>query len=158
MIYPNINPKPSYEAKIRELLRNINSIELKLCSHGSKEFMKLLRGDSGGELLHEYVRTSSKFVELIEAWNRRRGKTGMSYIMLLISVILGHNEGKYKADDFGRLGISRVLDKFAKSIIEEKLDDVYKELNCKEGKRQKAALLLVAAIVRRGSLLAAEVA
>ncbi|XP_010675691.2 uncharacterized protein LOC104891665 isoform X2 [Beta vulgaris subsp. vulgaris] len=158
VIYPNFNPKPSYEAKIRELLRNINSIELKLCSHGSKEFMKLLRGDSGGELLHEYVRTSSKFVELIEAWNRRRGKTGMSYIMLLISVILGHNEGKYKADDFGRLGISRVLDKFAKSIIEEKLDDVYKELNCKEGKRQKAALLLVAAIVRRGSLLAAEVA
>ncbi|KAL2944584.1 Nucleolar pre-ribosomal-associated protein 1 [Bienertia sinuspersici] len=155
---PSFEWKPSHEAKIRELLRNINSNELKLCSYGSKEFMKLLRGSSGGELLHEYVQASPQFTEILEVWNRRRGKPGLSYIMLLISVILGHSEGKYRPNDYGRIAISRVLDKFAKLIIEEKLDDIYKELNSKDGKRQKAALLLVASIVRRGSLLAAEVA
>ncbi|KNA12925.1 hypothetical protein SOVF_121720 [Spinacia oleracea] len=149
--------KPSHEAKIRELLRNISSIELKLCSDGSKEFMKLLRGSSGGELLHEYVRASSKFTELLEVWNRRRGKAGMYYVMSVITVMLGHPEGKFRSDVPGRVVISRELDKFAKLIIEEKLNDVYKELNSKEGKRQKAALLLMASIVRRGSLLAAEV-
>ncbi|XP_021758900.1 uncharacterized protein LOC110723822 [Chenopodium quinoa] len=154
----NFESKPSHAAKIRELLRNITSIEPKLCSDGSKEFMKLLRGSSGGELLHEYVRASSKFSELLEVWNRRRGKPGMYYVMSVISVILGHSEGKFRSDVPGRIAISRELDKFAKLIIEEKLDDVYKELNSKDGKRQNAALLLMASIVRRGSLLAAEVA
>ncbi|XP_057545063.1 uncharacterized protein LOC130824182 isoform X1 [Amaranthus tricolor] len=156
--FPIFDLKPSYEAKIRELLRNISSMELKLCSDGAKEFMRLLRGNTGGELLHEYVRTSSKFSELLEVWNRRRGKPGMSYIMSLIAAILRHSDGIYKIDDHGRIVISRALDKFAKLIVEDKLDDVYRELNSKDGKRQKAALLLVASIVRRGSLLAAEVA
>jgi len=155
---PKFDLRPSHEAKIRELLRNISSIEVKLCADGSKEFMKLLRGSYGSELLYEYVRSSSKFTELMEAWNRWRGKPGLSYILSLLSVILGHPEGKYRPNDPNRVAISRVLDKFSRSIVEEKLDDIYKELNSKEGKRQKAALLLMGSIVRRGSLLAAEVA
>ncbi|GAB4859794.1 hypothetical protein Ancab_011274 [Ancistrocladus abbreviatus] len=155
---PRFELEPSHEAKLRELLRNISSIEIKLCSDGSKEFMKLLRGGSGGELLHQYVSTSSNLTELLEAWSLRRGKQGLSYILSLISVILDHPEGKYRPNVTGRISVSRVLDRFAKKIIEEKMDDVYRELNSNEGKRQKAALLLMGAIVRRGSGLAAEVA
>ncbi|KAK9706771.1 hypothetical protein RND81_07G150600 [Saponaria officinalis] len=38
------------------------------------------------------------------------------------------------------------------------MEDLYVEINSKDGKRQKAALLLLASVVRRGSLLANEVA
>ncbi|GMH25511.1 hypothetical protein Nepgr_027354 [Nepenthes gracilis] len=155
---PKLELKASYEAKLREVLRKITSIEVKLCSDGSKEFKKLLRSSSGSELLRQYVTASSKLIELQEAWKIRRGKPGLSYLLSLIAVILDHRDGKYTANDHGRIGISRVLDKFSKLIIEEKLDDIYKELNSKEGKRQKPALLLMAAIARRGSGLAAEVA
>ncbi|KAL8159958.1 LOW QUALITY PROTEIN: hypothetical protein V2J09_001495, partial [Rumex salicifolius] len=150
--------KVSHEAKTRELLRNIVSSEIKLCSHGVKEFKKCLRGESGGEFLSQYVRSSSKFSELMEAWRIRQNKPGFIYIVSLITAILDHPDGKYTPDDPGRVQISRALDMFSKSIMEEKLEDLYKELNSKEGKRQKVALLLLAAIVRRGSVLASEVA
>lgn len=150
--------KASYEAKIRELFSNINSTEVQLCSHASKEFIRLLKSKTGGELLHQYVRTSSGFSELLEAWKLRQGKPGMSYILSLIYAILNHPDGKYRPNDSGRIAISRVLDKFARLIVEEKLGDVYKELNSKEAKHQNAALLLMASIVRRGSGLASEVA
>lgn len=139
-------------------MRNITSIELKLCSDASKEFIKFLRGDAGGQLLREYIQTSSKCAELLQAWKLRQGKPGLSSIFSLISAILGHPDGMYKATDMGGIVISRALDKFARSIVEDKLDDVYKELNNKEAKRQNAALLLLGAIVRRGSGLASDVA
>lgn len=150
--------KATHEVKLRELLHNINLIEIKLCSDATKQFIKLLKGDDGGELLRLYVQTSSRLSELMDAWKLRQGKSGMSYILSLISVILSHLNGKYIPNDKERIGVSRVLDKFAKLLIEEKLGDVYKELNSKEGKCQKAALLLMAAIVRRGSGLASDVA
>lgn len=150
--------KASHEAKLRELLHNVNLIEVKLYSNASKEFIKLLRGKTGGELLRQYVQTSSNFSELQEAWKRWQGKPGMSYMLSLISAILSHPDGMYQPNEPRRIRISRTIDKFARSIIEEKLEDIYKELNSKEGKRQKAALLLMASIVRRGSSLASEVA
>lgn len=150
--------KASHEAKLRELLHNINLIEVKLYSDASKEFIKLLRRNTGGELLHQYAQTSSKFSELQDAWKRWQGKPGMSYILSLISAILSHPDGIYRPNDTRRIAISRIIDKFARSIVEEKLEDIYKELNSKEGKRQKAALLLMASIVRRSSSLASEVA
>ncbi|XP_043690978.1 uncharacterized protein LOC122641755 isoform X2 [Telopea speciosissima] len=150
--------KTSYDVKLRELLRNIHSVEAKIYSEASKEFMRLLRSDSGGEMLHQYVQASPLFSELMEAWKLRQGKPGMMFVQSLISVILDHPDGKYKSDDIGRITISRRLDKFARSIIETKLEDIYTELNSKEAKRQNAALLLMAAVVRRGVGLASEVA
>ncbi|GAV68651.1 Npa1 domain-containing protein [Cephalotus follicularis] len=148
----------TYEAKLRELLHNVTSIEIKLCSDATKQFIRLLKADGGGELLHLYVKTSSRLSELLGAWILRHGKPGMSYVLSLISVILSHPDGKYKSNDKERIGVSRALDKFARLIIVEKMGDVYKELNSKEGKRQNAALLLMASIVRRGSGLASDVA
>ncbi|XVE52806.1 hypothetical protein DITRI_Ditri02bG0153700 [Diplodiscus trichospermus] len=145
----------SREAKLKELLHKINSIEMKLFSDATKEFVKLLKTDAGAELLHLYVRTSPSLLELLEAWKLRQGKPGMSYVLSLISAILGHPEGRRYND---RLGVSSVLDKFARLIVDEKLEDLYKELNSKDGKRQNAALLLMASVVRRGPGLASEVA
>ncbi|KAL9232151.1 hypothetical protein vseg_007290 [Gypsophila vaccaria] len=156
----NFDSKPSFASRIVQLLRNINSAELQLCIDGCKEFKKLLRGSFGGELLCEYVKLSSKFTELLDAWNRRKGKAGVSYVLSLITSILNHSEGRYDArnHDSVRVSISRVLDKFGRLITEEKMEDLYVEINSKDGKRQKAALLLLASVVRRGSLLANEVA
>lgn len=150
--------KLSHEAKLKELLRNLNSAEIKLCSNASKEFIKLLRGHAGGELLRIYVQTSSKLSELLQAWNFQLGKPGLSYVLKLVSTILTHPEGLHNLNDAEGVANSRALDKFARSIFEEKLGDLYKELNSKEAKRQNAALLLLASIVRRGSGLASDVA
>lgn len=155
---PNFVPKVSHEAKLRELLRNINSIDLQLCAEGTKEFMKLLKTDEGGEMLRQYVHSSSGCSELLQAWNLRQSKPGLSYIMSLINVVLSHGDGVYKANDKARVLVSRSLDKFARLLLEEKLGDVYKELNSKENKGKNAALLMMSAIVRRGSGLASDVA
>lgn len=155
---PTFVIKVSHEAKLRELLRNLTSIDLQLCSEASKEFMKLLRGDEGGEMLRQYVQTSPNCSELLQAWNLRQSKPGLSYIMSLINVILSHKDGVFKPNDVARIPLSRALDKFARLILEEKLGDVYKELNNKEGKGKHAALLLMASVVRRGSGLASDVA
>lgn len=154
---PKLKLNENHEAKLKELLHKINSNEIKIWSDATKEFIKLLKGDSGGELLYYFVQNSAKCSELLGAWNLRRGKLGMFYILKLISVILGHPDGVYEPNDMGRKRVSRVLDKFARSLIEHQLEDVHKELKSKEAKRQKAALLLLASIVRRGTVLASEV-
>ncbi|XP_030929845.1 uncharacterized protein LOC115955715 [Quercus lobata] len=41
---PRFEIKVTYEAKLNEILHNINSIEIKLCSDGVKDFIKLLKG------------------------------------------------------------------------------------------------------------------
>ncbi|KAJ8763357.1 hypothetical protein K2173_002240 [Erythroxylum novogranatense] len=148
----------TYEAKLREILHKINSVEIKLCSDATKEFIKLLRGNAGRALLYQYVQMSSNFSELMGPWKLRIGKPGMSYIQSLVSAILSHSDGKYQPDDKKRIAVSRVLDKFARMLVAEKLEDICKELSSKEGKRQNAALLLMTSIVRRGSGLASEVA
>lgn len=149
--------KVSNEAKLKELLRNITANELKLCKDASKEFIKLLKGDSGGELLKLYVKSSSMCSEIVQAWKLRQGKSGLSYVLTLVSVILSHYEGMYRVDNVDGV-VSRALDKFAKLIVDEKMEDLYKELKSKDPKRQKAVLLLLASIVRRGSGLASDVA
>ncbi|WRX29039.1 Nucleolar pre-ribosomal-associated protein 1 [Theobroma cacao] len=145
----------SRSAKLKDLLHKINSIEIKLFSDATKDFVKLLKTDAGAELLHLYIETSPSLSELLEAWKLRQGKPGMSYVLSLISAILSHPEGRRYND---KLGVSRVLDKFARLIVDEKLEDVYRELNTKDGKRQNDALLLMGSVVRRGSGLASEVA
>ncbi|KAF5728208.1 hypothetical protein HS088_TW21G00353 [Tripterygium wilfordii] len=154
----NSVPKVSLDAKLKELLHKINSIEIKLCSDGAKEFIKLLNDETGGELLRLYVQSSSGFMELLQAWKLREGKPGMSYVLSLVSTILSHPEGIYRSNDKEIIQVSRVIDKFARVIVEEKMELVCKELRSKDGKCQKAALLLLASIVRRGSGLASEVA
>ncbi|RZC65635.1 hypothetical protein C5167_009331 [Papaver somniferum] len=163
------------EAKLRELLRNLKSVEVKIYSEAAKEFIKLLRGDTGGEILRHYVQASPLCIELEETWNARKGKSEVSKIISLITAVLEHPDGKFISGDKERLIISQKLDKFARLIIKSesslkeekdgllkekksKLPDVYEELKSKEGRRQNAALLLMTAIVKRGVGLASEVA
>ena len=40
---PRFEIKVTHETKLKELLHKINSIEIKLCSDGVKEFIKLLK-------------------------------------------------------------------------------------------------------------------
>ncbi|XP_035543314.1 uncharacterized protein LOC108983821 isoform X4 [Juglans regia] len=155
---PRFEVKVNHEAKLKEILHMINSIEKKLCSDGVKEFIKLLKGNTGGELLRLYIRASSNCSELLDAWKLQRGKPGLSYILSLVSTILGHPDGMYHPNDAERIAVSRVLDKFAKLVMEEYMIDVYKELNSTEVKHQTAALLLMASIVRRRPGLASEFA
>ncbi|KAG5017516.1 hypothetical protein JHK85_023652 [Glycine max] len=155
---PNLQPKVSHEAKLKELLHRITSLEIKLCSDGAKEFAKLLRSETGADLLREYVRGSPKCSELLEAWKLREGKQGMHYVFDLISAILSHREGKHNPSDIESVNITNDLDKFARLLISERLSDIHKEVNSKEWRRQKAALLLMASIARRGASLASEVA
>ncbi|XP_042949109.1 uncharacterized protein LOC122281567 isoform X5 [Carya illinoinensis] len=155
---PRFEVKVTHEAKLKEILHMINTIEIKLCSAGVKEFIKLLKGNTGGELLRLYIRASSNCSELLDAWKLQRGKPGLSYILSLVSTILGHPDGMYNPNDAERIAVSRVLDKLAKFVMEEYMIDVYKELNSTEVKHQNAALLLMASIVRRRPGLASEFA
>ncbi|XP_073099472.1 uncharacterized protein [Elaeis guineensis] len=143
----------SYRPKLTEILKNLHSPEVKIYSEASKEFIDLLRGVSGCEILREYVELSPKCSELADAWRLHQGKPGMSHILSLVSVILEHRDGKSPSG-----GISRSLDSFARLIIESKLDDIYTELSSQEPRRESAALSLLSSIVKRGMGLASEVA
>lgn len=150
----NLQANVSHDAKLKELLHRITSAEIKLCSDATKEFVKLLKREDGGTLLREYVLGSPKCSELLEAWKLRQGKQGLHYVFELISALLSHREGKHSHNN----SIARDLDKFARLLLTDYLNDLHKELNSKEVKRQKAALSLAASIVRRGHSLASEVA
>ena len=147
----------SCEAKLKELLHRITSVEIKLCSSAANEFIRVLKGDHGGELLRHYVRASPNCSELLNAWKLRQGKDGMLYIFKLIASVLSHYDGKCRFNDDEIIDISMCLDKFARLLVVDYIGDVYRELNGKEVKRQMAALLLMASIVRRGPSLAYEV-
>ncbi|XP_024008102.1 uncharacterized protein LOC18994515 [Eutrema salsugineum] len=146
--------RPSLEAKLKELVHNICLHEIKLCSAAAKEFVKLLKGETGGNLLRLYFHNSPNFAELLEAWKLRHDrKQGPSYIFKLIHTILSHPEGKG-----GSIAIETAIDRFSRLLFRQRLDDIYKALNSNEGKQVKAALLLLASIVRRGRGIASEVA
>jgi nucleolar pre-ribosomal-associated protein 1 len=49
-------------------ISTVHTSELKIYSDASKEFIGLLNGESGGEVLKEYVQQSPQLRELIEAW------------------------------------------------------------------------------------------
>ncbi|XP_018470475.2 uncharacterized protein LOC108842147 [Raphanus sativus] len=144
---------PSHEAKLRELLHKLCSEEIKLCSDAAKEFVKLLKGETGGDLLRLYFHKSPEFAELLEAWRIRHGKQGLRYIFSLIHTVLSHPEGRGRSTDIGT-----ALDRFCLLLIEDKMDEVCKELNSKESKQQNAALGLLNSMVRRGPRLASEIA
>ena len=144
---PRFEIEVTHEAKLNEILHKINSIEIKLCSDGVNDFIKLLKGNTESEFLHLYVCTSFKCLELLDAWKFWRGKPWFSYILSLISTILGHPDGVYNPKDGEGKAISKDLNKFARLLIEEYMVDVQKELDSKEVKWQKAALLLMASIV-----------
>ncbi|KAK9082672.1 hypothetical protein Scep_029143 [Stephania cephalantha] len=149
----------SFDAKLKQVLHNLCLDEIKIYSEASKEFIGILRDrDIGDQFLRQYVQSSPLCSELVEAWEKRKGKPGLVHILSLISVILDHPNGKYCSGDRERMNISRRLDKFARSIIETKLEDVYMELNSKESKCQNAVLSLLAVVVRRGVGLATELA
>ncbi|CAA0841095.1 Unknown protein [Striga hermonthica] len=155
---PKFTLQMNHEAKLKELLRNLTSSESYLFSQSSKEFIKIIKSDLGPEFLHAYLQTSSKLLEISQAWDFHKGKPGFVNILNLVAAILKHGKDNNAVGSGGLLIIGRVLDKFASSLIKEKLTDLYKELNSKEAKRQNAVLLLLATIVRRNSHLAWEVA
>ncbi|VVA98826.1 unnamed protein product [Arabis nemorensis] len=147
--------RPALEAKLRELLHKISSQEIKLCSEAAKEFSKLLKGETGGDLLRLYFNSSPDFpVELLEAWKLRHGgKRGPSCIFPLIKTILSHPEGRSRSTEIGR-----AIDEFCGLLIREKLDDICTVLNINEEKQQNAALSLLATMVRRGPHMGSEIA
>ncbi|KAJ8549981.1 hypothetical protein K7X08_033688 [Anisodus acutangulus] len=149
----------SHEAKLKELLRNLTSTDFQLYSNASKDFIKLVKSESGPEYISLYIHNSSKCIELEQAWDLRKTKTGLYLVLNLISAILNHSYGKTRPDKNPKVvAIVSALDKFAKSIVENRMNDLYKELNSKEAKRQNATLYLLASIVRRSSWMAWEVA
>ncbi|KAL2322652.1 hypothetical protein Fmac_027031 [Flemingia macrophylla] len=147
---PSFQGKVSHEAKLKELLHRLTSPEIKLCSDAAKVFARLLKSETGGDLLREYVRGSPNCFELLEALKLRKDQKGMHYVFDLISVILSHGEGKDDAE------IAKCLDKLAHLLIHRHLSDVHGEVKSGEPRRQKAALFLAASIVRRGARLASE--
>ncbi|KAH0771918.1 hypothetical protein KY290_015899 [Solanum tuberosum] len=156
---PQFGNKLVHEAKLKELLRNLTSTDFQLCSDASKEFVKLLKSDSGPEFLSLYIQNSSKCMELEQAWELRKSKTGLYVVLNLISGFFNQYYGKNRVDKDPKVAvIVNALDKFAKLIVEKRMNDLYKELNSKEAKRQRAALSLLASIARRSSWMAWEVA
>lgn len=145
-------------SKIRlvHILKNLHTPEVKIYSDASREFIELLDGGSGGEVLRDYVQQSPRLVELMEAWRLHRDKPGMAYILSLFAAVLGNPGAKSRQHAFSK----KCLDAVARTILEDKdkVGDVYGELNSGEFRRQNAALDLLAAIVRRGPGLASEVA
>ncbi|RZS04848.1 hypothetical protein BHM03_00035247, partial [Ensete ventricosum] len=119
----------------------------------SKEFIRLLKGETGGGILREYIQLAPKCSEIMEAWRLHQGMPGMSHILSLVSVILDHPDGKSLADPIGRN-----LDSLARLIVETKLSDIYIELSSQDSRRQSAALNLLASVVRHSGRLASEVA
>ncbi|KAK4360686.1 hypothetical protein RND71_019638 [Anisodus tanguticus] len=149
----------SHEAKLKALLRNLTSTDFQLYSNASKDFIKLVKSESGPKYISLYIHNSSKCIELEQAWDLRKTKTGLYLVLNLISAILNHSYGKTRPDKNPKVvAIVSALDKFAKSIVENRMNDLYKELNSKEAKRQNATLYLLASIVRRSSWMAWEVA
>ncbi|CAL9750206.1 unnamed protein product [Musa acuminata subsp. burmannicoides] len=142
-----------YRVKIIEILKNLHSPEIKIYSEASKEFICLLKGETGGGILREYIQLAPKCLEIMEAWRLHQGKPGMSHILSLVSVILDHPDGKSLADPIGRN-----LDSLARLLVETKLNDIYIELSSQDSRRQSAALNLLASVVRRSGRLASEVA
>ncbi|GAA0141611.1 hypothetical protein LIER_02723 [Lithospermum erythrorhizon] len=138
-----ITPDFSNIAKLKELLKNINSTELQLCLDACKQFIKLIKAESGTIILTEYLNQSSKCIEILQAWDVRKSKPGFSGIIKLVSVMLSCFVGE-KGGVF-----SGILDDFARLVVEERMEDLNVELGSKEGRRQKAVLGLLGAIVRR---------
>lgn len=146
----------SHKVRLVHILKNLHTSEVKIYSDASREFMELLDGESGGQVLQEFVQQSPRLVELIEAWRLHREKPGMAYILSLFATVLGHPDGKLRRQGFAK----KNLDAVARTILEdkEKWGDVLLELNSGDSRRQNAALDLLAAIVRRGGGLASEIA
>jgi len=146
----------SHKVRLVHILKNLHTSEVKIYSDASKEFIKLLDGESGGEVLREYVQQSPQLGELVEAWRLHREKPRVAYILSLFATVLGHPDGKLRQHGL----VKKSLDGVARMILEdkEKMGDVFLELNSGEFRRQNAALDLLAAIVRRGGGLASEVA
>ncbi|RCV36782.1 hypothetical protein SETIT_8G009000v2 [Setaria italica] len=146
----------SHKVRLVHILKNLHTSEVKIYSDASKEFIELLDGESGEEVLREYVQQSPQLGELVEAWRLHREKPGMAYILSLFATVLGHPDGRLRRHG----SVKKSLDGVARMILEDKenMGDVYMELNSGEFRRQNAALDLLAAIVRRGGGLASEVA
>ncbi|KAH9322917.1 hypothetical protein KI387_017556, partial [Taxus chinensis] len=154
------------DVKLKENLTALTSREFTLRLNGAKGFKDMLKGESGAEVLQQYVKVSPGCTELLEAWKLGiQGKSSMS-IFSLIAEILKHPGGKDLGDNFSineqrsksLMYVSLRLDKFARTIVRSNINDVYGEINSHEGRRQSSALLLMAAIVRRGRTIASEVA
>ncbi|KAL6494242.1 hypothetical protein OROGR_031042 [Orobanche gracilis] len=158
-ILPKFTFRMSHEAKLKDLLRNLASVESQLFSEASKEFIKILKSASGPEFLYVYLRASSKLIEISHAWEVRKGKPGFSHILNLSAAILKHGKDNNVVGNGGAY-ISQTLDEFALALTKEKMGDFYKELSSTEAnaKRQNAVLLLLATIVKRNSHLAWELA
>uniref|UniRef100_A0A7N2M907 Uncharacterized protein n=1 Tax=Quercus lobata TaxID=97700 RepID=A0A7N2M907_QUELO len=65
---PRFEIKVTHEAKLNEILHKINSIEIKLCSDGVKDFIKLLKEPKGEEGEHLLRKAFAGFALLFLRW------------------------------------------------------------------------------------------
>ncbi|XP_020269128.1 uncharacterized protein LOC109844484 [Asparagus officinalis] len=143
----------SFRAKLIEILKDLHSPEVQIYSEASKEFVGLLEGDLGGEVLREYIQLSPRCSEILESWRLHQGKPGMFYILSLVSALLDHPVVRTKS-----AGIIKNIHELGDFLLTKKLDDIYTELNSREFRRQGAALLLLSSIVKIGVGLASKAA
>uniref|UniRef100_A0A7I4D817 URB1 N-terminal domain-containing protein n=1 Tax=Physcomitrium patens TaxID=3218 RepID=A0A7I4D817_PHYPA len=144
--------------------------------HALHEFLKVLAVPKrGGKVLRQYVLASPKCVELLSAWELGSGAPTAVPLMLLLSEIFRHPQGKgrtNRVDDRKVRGnsvealqkakalavVQSRLDKLARTFGRSKIKDMYSHLSSKQRSRQKAVLRLLSSIVLRGKLLAVDVA
>ncbi|MCO5587441.1 hypothetical protein L7F22_041390 [Adiantum nelumboides] len=163
-----LEAKFSGSMRLEDLDERVKNVLIGITSKHPKEaliaFRQLLRGDNGGNLLHQYVLLSPKCSEIMSIWSSESAKEYAVPLLQLLEELMNHPMGK--ADDLQHLASSRQvlkvarlrLDKVARLIISTKLKDIYAHLTSGERSRQCVVLHLLASIVKRGNMLASELA
>ncbi|KAL3696543.1 hypothetical protein R1sor_010619 [Riccia sorocarpa] len=121
-------------------------------------------GKDGENILVSYILASPQCAELMNIWAAGAASATSVPLMLLLYEMfkhpLGKGEGQDRDDDQRRrlVPVKLRLDKLARSLVRNRLKDIYSHLSSSQKSRQNAALLLISAIVGRGRVLAIEIA
>ncbi|KAL0000837.1 hypothetical protein SO802_014618 [Lithocarpus litseifolius] len=110
--------KVTHEAKLNEILHKINSIEIKLCSDGVKEFIKLLKSQSGmaSKVAKKFDSKSKAFSKLTEyKYNQKEKRMTHSLRKALVGFVVSSlswsviNKGLLHSDFLVKHGTLRLL-------------------------------------------------
>lgn len=127
---------------------------------------KAVTGKDGENVLVSYVLASPQCVELMNIWQAGSGSATAVPLMQLLYHMFRHTLGKVDgyvvnrdSDSQRRFMIVNLrLDKLARSIVRNRMKDIYSHLSSSQRSRQNAGLLLLSAMVLRGRTLGTEIA
>ncbi|KAL2643291.1 hypothetical protein R1flu_010878 [Riccia fluitans] len=133
---------------------------------GLSDMRNAITGKQGENILVSYVLASPQCAELMNIWLAGPASPPAVPLMQLLFEMFKHPLGKGEGqvqerdeDQRRRLMAVRLrLDKLARSLVRNRMKDIYSHLSSSQKSRQNAALLLLAAIVGRGRVLAIEIA